>query len=51
MLHQAEVFRGRNETLTKELTLSRGTARQLRDELAERADESSVAAVEVRTIT
>ena len=51
VLHQAEVFRGRNETLTKELTLSRGTARQLRDELAERADEYSVAAVEVRAIS
>lgn len=50
VLHQAEVIRSRNETLTKELTLSRGTARQLRDELAERADESSLIAVEVCAI-
>jgi hypothetical protein len=41
VLHQAEALRSRNESLTKELTLSRGTARQLRDELAERAEESS----------
>ena len=47
VLHQAEALRSRNESLTKELTLSRGAARQLRDELAERAEESSTTMNEV----
>jgi deoxycytidylate deaminase len=51
VLHQAEALRSRNESLTKELTVSRGTARQLRDELAERAEESSATMNQVANVT
>lgn len=40
MLKQAEALRSRNESMTLELSTSRSAARQLRDELAERAEEN-----------
>ena len=40
MLKQAEALRSRNESMALELSTSRSAARQLRDELAERAEEN-----------
>lgn len=40
MLKQAEALRSRNETLSFDLSASKSAARQLRDELAERAEEN-----------
>ena len=50
VLKQAEALRSRNESMSLELSTSRSAARQLRDELAERAEENVDTLNQVRAV-
>ena len=49
-MKQAEALRSRNESMSLELSTSRSAARQLRDELAERAEENVDTLNQVRAV-